>query len=259
MNLNYFNMKKTSLLIALLAVMQLTFAQQRETALTTIGSMKVKINLDQATSLATITLMGPSTKWISIGLSTSTMATNKDVITYGTSLLDQHFTSNGHVAPTTDTTNDLTLVSNTVSGTTRTVVMTRPFSTGDAKDYTFTYAMTSLGIVWAVGPSTTVTAEHSTFGTKTLTFADVLANDTFQIKDIAITPNPSNGIFNISKNNTIEIKTIRVFDANAKLVREINDFNNNNNSVDLSDLNRGLYFMEISNDSDSTVKKIIRN
>ncbi|MBS1534352.1 MAG: hypothetical protein JST78_04680 [Bacteroidetes bacterium] len=214
-------MKKASLLIALLATMQVTFAQQRETALTTIGSMKVKINLNQATSTATITLIGPSTKWFSIGLNTSSMSVNKDVITFGTTLLDQYFTSSGHVAPTTDTTNNLTLVSNTVSGTTRTVVMTRPFSTGDAKDYTFTYAMTSLGIVWGVGPSTTVTAEHSTFGTKTLTFADVLANETFQLKDIAVTPNPSTGVFNISKNDMVDIKTIRVFDANAKLIREI--------------------------------------
>lgn len=251
-------MKKASLLIALVAMIQVSFAQQRETALTTMGSMKVKINLDQATSLATITLMGPSTKWFSIGLNTSSMATNKDVITFGTTLLDQYFTSNGHVAPTTDTTNNLTLVSNTVSGTTRTVVMTRPFSTGDAKDYTFTYAMASLGIVWGVGPSTTVTAEHSTYGTKTLTFADVLANETFQIKDITVTPNPSNGIFNISKNDAVEIKTIRVFDANAKLIREINAVDNNT-SIDLTDLTRGLYFMEISNDTDSTVKKIVRN
>ncbi|MBS7786341.1 T9SS type A sorting domain-containing protein [Flavobacterium sp. CYK-55] len=252
-------MKKASLLIALLGMMHISFAQQRETALTTIGSMKVKINLNQATSLATITLMGPSTKWFSIGLSTSSMATNKDVITFGTTLLDQYFTSNGHVAPTTDATNNLTLVSNTVSGTTRTVVMTRPFSTGDAKDYTFTYAMTSLGIVWGVGPSTTVTAEHSTFGTKTLTFADVLANETFQLKDISVTPNPSSGIFNISKNDMVDIKTIRVYDANAKLIREISSFDTNNPSVDLTDLTNGLYFMEISNDSDSTVKKIVRN
>lgn len=252
-------MKKASLLIALLGMMHISFAQQRETALTTIGSMKVKINLNQATSLATITLMGPSTKWFSIGLSTSSMATNKDVITFGTTLLDQYFTSNGHVAPTTDATNNLTLVSNTVSGTTRTVVMTRPFSTGDAKDYTFTYAMTSLGIVWGVGPSTTVTAEHSTFGTKTLTFADVLANETFQLKDISVTPNPSSGIFNISKNDMVDIKTIRVYDVNAKLIREISSFDTNNPSVDLTDLTNGLYFMEISNDSDSTVKKIVRN
>lgn len=252
-------MKKASLLIALLALMQMSFAQQRETALTTIGSMKVKINLDQATSTATITLVGPSTKWISIGLNTSSMATNKDVITYGTSLLDQYFVSNSHVAPANDTTNNLTLVSNTVSGTTRTVVMTRPFNTGDAKDYTFTYSMASLGICWGVGPSTNVASQHSTFGTKTLTFADVLANDTFQLSDLSVSPNPSNGIFNINAGDLTQIKTIRVFDANAQLVREINDFSAQNNAVDLSDLARGLYFMEIANESDSTVKKIVRN
>ncbi len=120
-----------------LGLMQLINAQQKETALTTIGGMKVKINLNSATSLATITMVGPSSKWLSIGLSTSDMATNKDVMTYGTTLLDQYFTSNGHVAPTTDATNNLTVVSNTVAGTTRTIVFTRPFSTGDAKDYTF--------------------------------------------------------------------------------------------------------------------------
>lgn len=237
----------------------LSNAQQKETALTTIGGMKVKINLDSATSVATITMVGPSTKWFSIGLSTSDMATNKDVMTYGTSLLDQYFTSNGHVAPTTDTTNNLTLISNTVAGTTRTVVFTRPFSTSDAKDYTFVYTMTSLNIVWAIGPSTTVTSEHSTFGTKTLNFSAVLGNEDFTaIQDVAVYPNPSNGIFNIAKNSAVSINKVRVFDTNAKLLKEINtEITDQNNSINLSELNKGIYFMELSNDNDQVVKKIL--
>lgn len=252
-------MKKIFLLMLCLGSLQFAHAQQKETALTTMGNMKVKINLDSATSVATITMVGPSTKWFSIGLSTSTMATNKDVMTFGTTLLDQYFTSNGHVAPTTDTTNNLTLVSNTVAGTTRTVVFTRPFSTGDAKDYTFVYTMTSLNIVWGIGPSTTVTSEHSTFGTKTLTFSAVLGNEDFtSIQDIAIYPNPSNGIFNITKNSAISITKVRVFDTNAKLLKEINtEITDQNNAIDLSGLSKGMYFMELSNNSDQTVKKII--
>ncbi|HLP88790.1 MAG TPA: DOMON domain-containing protein, partial [Nostocaceae cyanobacterium] len=184
------NMKKTCLLLMFcLGTLVSATAQQKETALTTMGGMKVKMNLDSATSLATITMVGPSNKWFSIGLSTSDMATNKDVYTYGTSLLDQYFTSNGHVAPTTDATNNLTLVSNTVAGTTRTVVFTRPFSTGDAKDYTFAYTLNSLNIVWGIGPSTNVASEHSTFGTKTLTFSAVLASEQFDtLQDIAVYP-----------------------------------------------------------------------
>lgn len=256
-----YTMKKTYLLMLCLGLMQLINAQQKETALTTIGGMKVKINLNAATSLATITMVGPSSKWISIGLSTSDMATNKDVMTYGTTLLDQYFTSNGHVAPTTDATNNLTVVSNTVAGSTRTVVFTRPFSTGDAKDYTFVYTMTSLNIVWGIGPSTNVASEHSTFGSKTLTFSAVLANENFaSLEDIVVYPNPSNGVFNISKNSMININKIRVFDGNAKLLKEINtEITDQNNSIDLSGLTTGMYFMELSNDSDQVVKKILIN
>ncbi|WP_298224574.1 T9SS type A sorting domain-containing protein [Flavobacterium sp.] len=254
-------MKKTYLLMLCLALLQFANAQQKETALTTMGGMKVKINLDSATSLVTVTMVGPSTKWFAVGLSTSTMATNKDVWTFGTALLDQYFTSNGHVAATTDATNNLTLVSNTVTGTTRTVVFTRPFSTGDAKDYTFAYSITSLNIVWGIGPSTSFTSQHSTFGTKTLTFAAVLGTENFAtLQDIAIYPNPSNGIFNISKNNMVTINKVRVFDINAKLLKEINtEITDQNNTVDLTALNRGIYFMELSNDTDQIVKKVVIN
>lgn len=258
-------MKKTYLLLAILAMMNVSFAQQKETALTSIstskGTMKVKINMDQATSKVTITMVGPSNIWLSIGLNTGSMSSNKDVITYGTSLLDQHFPG-GHVAPTTDTTNNLTLVSNTVAGSTRTVVMTRAFNTADTKDYTFVYTINSLNIVWAVGPSTNVSSEHADFGSVALPFTTVpLGTENFaSIDNIIVSPNPSNGVFNISKNNSIEISKVRIFDTNAKLLKEINGgIENENNSIDLSELSKGMYFMEISNKEDKTIKKIILN
>lgn len=254
-------MKKIYLLLVCFGMTQLSLAQQKETPLVTMGSMKAKINLNSATSTVTITLVGPSTKWISLGLNCTSMATNKDVITYGTTLLDQYFISNGHVAPTTDTTNNLTLVSNTVTGTTRTVIMTRPFSTGDAKDYTFAYTINSLNVVWGVGPSTNVASQHSSFNNTTMSFSTVLGVEDFTLlKDITIAPNPSNGIFTIGKNSMTPINKIRVFDINAKLIQEINpDYKNESNSIDLTGLNRGLYFMEISNDNDQVVKKIVIN
>ncbi len=254
-------MKRFYLLLVFFGAMQLSVAQQKETALTTIGGMKVKINLDSATSIATITMVGPSTKWISIGLGTSSMSVNKDVNTYGTTLLDQYFTTSGHVAPTTDTTNNLTLVSNTVSGSNRTVVYTRPFNTGDAKDYAFVYTITSLNIVWGIGPSTNVTSEHSTFGSKTLTFSNVLGvEDYATLNDIIVYPNPSNGIFTIAKNNLTSVNKVSVYDMNAKLLKVIStEITDQNNTVDLTELSKGMYFMEIANDTDQVVKKIIIN
>ena len=254
-------MKKNYLLVLCFGVMQLSMAQLKETQLTNIGGMKVKISLDSGTSIATITMVGPSTKWISIGLGTSDMAVNKDVHTYGTTLLDQYFTSNGHVAPTTDATNNLTLQSNDVVGSTRTVVYTRPFNTGDAKDYTFVYSNNSLNIVWGIGPSTNVTSEHSTFGSKTLTFSTVLGvEDYTTLNDITIYPNPSNGVFTIAKNNLITVNKISIYDMNAKLLKVITrEITDQNNTIDLTELSKGMYFMEIANDADQVVKKIIIN
>lgn len=241
----------------MLTIMNLSYAQQKETALTTIGSMKVKINLNQGNSTATITISGPSSKWLSVGFNATSMFSNTDCFTYGTSLLDQ-FLPGGHNAATTDTTQNLTLVSNTVVGTTRTVVATRPLNTGDAKDFTFNFASNSINIIWAVGSSTNVQSQHSTFGNTTLTFTTLGTEDFTSLDKISISPNPSNGIFNISKNNTIQISKIRVFDANAKLLKVLNNNNDNQNStVDLSELSKGIYFIEISNKEDKTVKKIV--
>lgn len=243
----------------MLTMISLSYAQQKETPVTTIGSMTLKINMNQTTSIVTITMSGPSTKWFSVGLGATSMSTNKDCITYGTSLLDQHFTG-GHVAPTTDAVNNYTLVSNDVSGSTRTVVMTRAFNTNDTFDFTFSYSMSSINIVWAVGPSTNVSSEHNNFGSKNLSFNTLGTEDYTVLDKINVYPNPSNGVFNISKNNLTTISKIRVFDINAKLLKEItNEFDNDNNTIDLSQLNKGMYFMEISNEFSQTVKKIIIN
>jgi hypothetical protein len=48
-----------------------------------------------------------------------------------------------------------------------------------------------------------------------------------------------------------------VFDGNAKVLKEINsEITDQNNSVDLTGLTSGMYFMELSNESDQLVKKI---
>ncbi len=58
----------------------------------------------------------------------------------------------------------------------------------------------------------------------------------------------------------ITINKIRVFDSNAKLLKEINsEITDQNNSIDLTGLTTGMYFMELSNDSDQVVKKILIN
>lgn len=252
-------MKTKLFTVVALATAMFAFAQTKSTGTVTIGSMTVKIDLDSSTSTATYTLTGPSTKWFAIGLNATSMSTNTpiDVAQYGTSLLDRYL-AGGHSAPTTDSTNNLTLVSDNVSGSTRTVVATRPFSTGDNKDYTFNYnTISTLNIIWAVGPNTSVGNQHSTMGSKSLTFTTVAGvADVAKLENLVVYPVPTANTLNIENKAGILVENVKIFDINARLVKEVKPTVTETINVDVSSLENGTYFVEISGNGDQTVKKI---
>lgn len=250
-------MKKLLLTIALISAGAFCTAQVKSSGTVSLGSsMTLKLDLDASTSTVTYTITGPSNKWFAIGLNATSMSTNNpiDVVMFGTSLLDRYL-DGGHNAPTADTTNNLTLVSNNVSGTTRTIVVTRPFSTGDNKDYTFTSSLNSLNILWAVGSNTTVTQQHASKGTATITFT--LGNEDFSLDaNISIYPVPATTSVKVTNPKGLPVDTIRIFDINGKVVREqIKPFANSEVAVDVSMLGSGLYFLEVSSGGQKTVKK----
>lgn len=250
-------MKKLLLTIALISAGAFCTAQVKSTGTVSLGSsMTLKLDLDASTSTVTYTITGPSNKWFAIGLNATTMSTNNpiDVVMFGTSLLDRYL-AGGHNAPTADTTNNLTLASNTVSGSTRTIVVTRPFSTGDDKDYTFTSSLNSLNVLWAVGSGTTVTQQHASRGTATITFT--LGNEDFSLENsLAIYPVPASAVITISNSKGLVIDSVRIFDINGREVRELAKPAMANDVVtDISTLGAGLYFVEITSGGQKTVKK----
>jgi hypothetical protein len=253
-------MKKIYFTLLLASLFGTSFAQTKTSGLVTLSSnMSLQIDVNNTSNLVTFTMVGSTTKYLAFALNSTSMSdTNADCIEFGTTLLDRHL-SGGQSQPITDTTNNLTLVSNTTSGTTRTIIFTRPLTTTDTTfDYQFNYAtLTSLNIIWAVGPGNTVNSQHQSRGSNTLTFT-TLGNNEFlpSLEKLTISPNPSNGIFEITKSNLITISKVNVFDINAKLIKEINFDTNQNLSIDLSPLSKGIYFLEISNTTDKIVKKI---
>ncbi|TRX41298.1 T9SS type A sorting domain-containing protein [Flavobacterium restrictum] len=250
-------MKKIYLLVLIIGLTTVSFAQNKSTGVVTMGTISLKIDLNQTTSLVTYTITGPTTKWFSIGLNTTSMTASTDCVTYGTALLDQSLPG-GHVAPVTDATNNLTLVSNTISGTVRTIVATRPFNTSDAKDYTYAFSLTNLNVIYAIGSSTNVANQHQTFGSKTLTFTTVLGlADNTTLDKVTIYPNPSTGVFMISKNNATTVSKIKIFDSTARLVKEINVTNDKETTINLSGFAKGIYFAEIANEDSKVVKKLV--
>jgi hypothetical protein len=87
-----------------------------------------------------------------------------------------------------------------------------------------------------------------------------LANETFEMENIAIYPNPSEGIFNIAM-GTINPKTILVYDIIGKIVYSKSEFETNQSNVafDISDVSAGVYFVKIISENKSVTRKIIKN
>lgn len=86
-----------------------------------------------------------------------------------------------------------------------------------------------------------------------------LSNQNFELQNILLYPNPSKGIFNISL-GTVTPTAIDVYDVTGKIVWSKKDFAiaNAEVSLDLSAVAQGIYFVKISADSQSTVKRIIK-
>ncbi len=87
----------------------------------------------------------------------------------------------------------------------------------------------------------------------------VLSNQNFELNNITIYPNPSNGIFQISLGN-IQPTAIDVYDLTGKVIFSqksvtISDYEA---SLDLSNISQGVYFVKITADNQNIVKRIIK-
>lgn len=88
----------------------------------------------------------------------------------------------------------------------------------------------------------------------------ILSNENFELENISVYPNPSNGVFNISMGN-VNVTSIEVYDLMGKLIiPKINGITiDNQTTIDLSSAAKGIYFVKIIDDNKhQTVKRIIK-
>ncbi|MFC7356585.1 reprolysin-like metallopeptidase [Jejudonia soesokkakensis] len=87
-----------------------------------------------------------------------------------------------------------------------------------------------------------------------------LGVDDFNMSDLAIYPNPSDGLFNVSFSaNTGKDVNISMYDVRGRLIDTqvfTNPSSNFNERIDYSNLNSGMYFVTITNGDQQTTKKI---
>ena len=203
------------------------------------ASMTVKLDTNATT--ATITLVGDSNSMMGIGFGNVGMASGSDGFIYNSSA-NRDYTFGGMVAPTADASQDWTQTSNTVSGSTRTVVATRSL-TGGAGDFAIPNAAGTINIFYARNASGQGIAYHgANRGYATLTMAGVLAtNDVAaESKKVVLYPNPSKDVVNFK--NADKIKSVDIYESAGRKVRSVKVDGQN---ISVSDLKSGSYYLEI--------------
>lgn len=242
-------------------------AQIKTTGVVNLGSrMTIKIDKNSITNVATFTITGPHDRWFAVSYrNTGGSLFNQDciIVNSASEVKDSRFP--GGAAAVIDPVQNITVISNTITGTTRTVVVERNFSTGDAADYTFTYSANGNDISWAIAPSATynILLKHLNSSVLDRSFASLsystLGNESFneKLESLTIYPNPVIDVLHLQNQNLLNISDIKIFNAYAQLIKELK-LNSNDELfyINLSDLPSGFYFLEINNENDKSVKKI---
>jgi uncharacterized repeat protein (TIGR01451 family) len=96
----------------------------------------------------------------------------------------------------------------------------------------------------------------NTFNTE---FVTLLGTTSFNTEDISIYPNPSNDVVQITIQNTTEnIESINMYDVLGKLVKKASTVSKKQTAIDVSDLAKGVYVVEIITENKlKQVKKLV--
>lgn len=106
---------------------------------------------------------------------------------------------------------------------------------------------------WAGGFSTNATTGGI------FKFSGTLANNTFKNNTFTAYPNPVNDVVTITNKDNATFNTISITDINGRTVKSVDANNVSELEVNVSELNAGIYFMNIGSENGKTVKKFIKN
>lgn len=87
-----------------------------------------------------------------------------------------------------------------------------------------------------------------------------LANQQFDRKvAFEVSPNPAKDVIGISNSDNVILTDVSINDINGRTVKTLKVDNLSEVQINISDLNSGIYFMNITSESGTSVKKFIKN
>ena len=247
-------MKKTLLSLFLISSFTL-FAQSFSTGTQTLLSgLTANINIDADTDITTLTLTGPSNAWFAIGFGNLDMGGTDVFRTNGSTIVDAY--SSGNALPAPDASQDWTLVSNTVSGSNRTIVATRANNTGDSDDHIFSASAGSLSVIYAKGNSTSY-AYHGGANRGFTTLSVTLGIPENKLLSFEMYPNPVSDKLNIQLPTGTEKAEVDVFDYTGRLILS-KTISSNNTAIDVQKISKGIYVIRVATNSKIGVQRFLK-
>lgn len=245
---------KKLLLISSLALA--TFAQaQFSSGTVNLSAASMTVKLDTNSTTATITLIGDSNSMMGIGFGTSGMVNGADGFIYNASS-NRDYNFVGFSTPSADAVQNWTETSNTVSGSTRTVVATRTLA-GGAGDFAIPNSAGTINIFYARTAGSTNLGYHSgSRGYASLNMAATLGtNDLLaESKKVVLYPNPAKET--VSFKNADRIKSIDIYESTGRKVKSVKL---EGESINVSDLKSGSYYLEMTlKDGNLSFEKLIK-
>ena len=246
-------MKKILLILFLTSSISL-FAQSFSTGTQTLLSgLTANINIDADTDITTLTLTGPSNAWFAIGFGNLDMQGTDVFRTNGSTIVDAY--SSGNALPAQDSSQDWTLVSNTVSGSNRTIVATRANNTGDSNDHIFNASAGSLSVIYAKGSSTNYAYHGGNRGFTTLSVTLGISEN--KLLSFEMYPNPVSDVLNIQLPTGTDKAEVGVYDYTGRLVSS-KTISSNDSTLDVQNISKGIYIIRVTTNSKIGVQRFIK-
>lgn len=156
---------------------------------------------------------------------------------------------------------DLT-VGNSQSAAGQTTVIQSFTNNSDASyiTHTATYTAPAAGIYYfGIHNNSAIGANETFLFLDSITLDTNLSSNNFNSSsaNISIYPNPVNDILNVLSPD-FELESVTITDINGRIVKNVNA-NNTRKEINVSDLNSGVYFVNVNTVDGSVVKKFIKN
>jgi len=260
-------MKKiTFTFLSILLLITISYSQTVNTPvidLSTDVGLEYQAQIEISSTTVTLTLIGPSDRWLGLGFDASSMTSGKDMVFFdGTNLTDRTFNGIG-TPPILDDQEDWNILPGfpdySVPGVV-TIVATRD-ALGGPGDHKFSTSDTSINLVWARGNGATFAlGYHGSLNRGIVPTAinyNPLGLINHKISTFSISPNPGIAKLNLKLSRLNISANLEIFDVLGKKIYG-NRLIDITTSIDVSKWNSGVYLVRVSTDRGVQTKRFVK-